>query len=272
MGKKGTYRKIAFAGAVVISLVVIIYFSFNTKPEKTANSDVSSSVQMTENPQDKEGEAGVTADSNQLEQTQDTNNNEKNKPPQAEVKEETKARKPEPTVEPIQEKEPVNGQTEGTQVSKKPETQKTTESSKTAEPDPVKAAPTPKPASKTDNTAIKIAKSKVTSNATFYPYQLEGVTMEVIAVKATDGTIRTALNTCQVCYDSGRGYYEQAGEYFVCQNCKNRFHVDQIEKVKGGCNPVPILEENKQDNGDYISISKDFMASQKDLFNNWKSE
>lgn len=118
--------------------------------------------------------------------------------------------------------------------------------------------------------AMKIVKDEVSSTAKFYPYILDGVNMEIIAVKATDGTIRTALNTCQVCYDSGRGYYVQRGEYLVCQNCGNRFHIDQIEKIKGGCNPVPVLETDKQDMGDYVAISKDFVAAQKQYFENWK--
>lgn len=120
------------------------------------------------------------------------------------------------------------------------------------------------------NEAIKILKSEVSSTAKFYPYNLDGTNMEIIAVKATDGTIRTALNTCQVCYDSGRGYYKQVGDYLVCQNCGNRFHIDQIEKIKGGCNPVPILEADKKDMGNYIAISKDFVATQKQYFENWK--
>jgi len=121
------------------------------------------------------------------------------------------------------------------------------------------------------NGAIKIVKSDVSSTAIFYPYNLDGINMEIIAVKATDGTIRTALNTCQVCYDSGRGYYEQSGDYLICQNCGNRFHIDQIEKIKGGCNPVPILEADKTDKGNYIAISKDFLATQKEYFSNWKT-
>jgi len=126
-------------------------------------------------------------------------------------------------------------------------------------------------ATPSDNTAIKILKNDVTSQAKFYPYNLDGTKMEIIAVKATDGTIRTALNTCQVCYDSGRGYYKQVGDYLVCQNCGNRFNIDQIEKIKGGCNPVPILEESKKDMGTYIAISKDFIATQKQYFSNWKN-
>ncbi len=118
--------------------------------------------------------------------------------------------------------------------------------------------------------AIKIPKNEVTSKATFYPYVLDGTKMEIIAVKATDGTIRTALNTCQVCYDSGRGYYVQTGDYLICRNCGNRFHIDQIEKIKGGCNPVPIMEDSKQDLGSEIALSKDFIATQKEYFSNWK--
>jgi uncharacterized membrane protein len=117
---------------------------------------------------------------------------------------------------------------------------------------------------------IKIVKDEVSSKANFYPFKLDGVNMEIMAIKASDGTIRTALNTCQVCYDSGRGYYIQVGDYLVCQNCGNRFHIDQIEKIKGCCNPVPILEENKKDMGSYIVLSKEFIATQKQYFSNWK--
>lgn len=117
---------------------------------------------------------------------------------------------------------------------------------------------------------IKITKSDISETASFYPYKVGGINMEVIAVKASDGTIRTALNTCQVCYDSGRGYYKQEGNELVCQNCGNRFKIDQVEKEKNGCNPVPILDQNKTDDGATITISKDFLTQNKGLFGNWK--
>ena len=41
------------------------------------------------------------------------------------------------------------------------------------------------------------------------PPLLTSTWLEVLAVKAPDGTIRTAFNTCQVCYGSGRGLYRQ---------------------------------------------------------------
>ncbi len=117
---------------------------------------------------------------------------------------------------------------------------------------------------------LKILKSEVTEKATFYPYKADGVYMEVLALKASDGSIRTALNTCQICYNSGQGYYKQEGDKLVCQNCGNRFGVDDVEVVRGGCNPVPVLQENKSDAGEYITINKDFLVANKELFAAWK--
>ncbi|HWR10444.1 MAG TPA: DUF2318 domain-containing protein [Rectinemataceae bacterium] len=117
---------------------------------------------------------------------------------------------------------------------------------------------------------IVIKKKDITIRAKFYPYVVDGKNMEIFAVKASDGTIRTALNTCQVCYSSGRGYYKQEGAVFVCQNCGNRFSLDQIEKIKGGCNPIPIPGKEKTDLGDSIGISRQYLASVAPYFANWK--
>lgn len=119
---------------------------------------------------------------------------------------------------------------------------------------------------------LKILKSEVTKTAKFYPYKSGDTYMEVIAVKASDGTIRTAFNTCQVCYKSGKGYYKQEGNELVCQNCGNRFSIDQIEKIKDGCNPIPILEENKRDDGNNLVISKSYMSKNLNYFSNWTSQ
>ncbi|MCX7614563.1 MAG: DUF2318 domain-containing protein [Clostridiales bacterium] len=117
---------------------------------------------------------------------------------------------------------------------------------------------------------ITIVKNEITETAKFIPYNINGTYMELIAVKAPDGTIRTAFNTCQVCYNSGRGYYKQEGDELVCQNCGNRFKIGQVEKEKNGCNPVPILESDKTSDNTSITISEDFLNANKELFSNWK--
>ena len=117
---------------------------------------------------------------------------------------------------------------------------------------------------------LKIPKKEVTSAAKFYPYKAGGVLMEVLAFRAPDGTVRTAFNTCQVCYASGRGWYTQKGDYLVCNNCGNRFLASQVELIKGGCNPVPITKELKTEDADFITISKALLEEAKPLFLRWK--
>ena len=104
----------------------------------------------------------------------------------------------------------------------------------------------------------------------FYPVEVDGTEMEVIAGKDSQGKIRTAFNTCQVCYDSGNGYYRQLGEELVCQNCGNSFTMDVVGETGGGCNPVPILEENRTVTDSEIQISYEFLKESSDIFANWK--
>ena len=117
---------------------------------------------------------------------------------------------------------------------------------------------------------LVIQVSEVTENAIFYPVDIEGTRLEVLAVKAPDGTIRTAFNTCQVCYGSGRGFYKQQGTVLVCQNCGNRYRMSQVEIRSGGCNPVPIFPQYKTVTDTSITISKDFLKEAKQIFARWK--
>ena len=117
---------------------------------------------------------------------------------------------------------------------------------------------------------IVIKTKDVKDTPSFYPAEINGTKLEVIAVKASDGTIRTAFNTCQVCYNSGKGYYKVEGNQLVCQNCGNRFGMDDVEVTKGGCNPVPITKEYKTVTDDTITISKDFLTQATTIFSNWK--
>ncbi|MGI6004913.1 MAG: DUF2318 domain-containing protein [Christensenellales bacterium] len=133
-------------------------------------------------------------------------------------------------------------------------------------------APTPEdeePVAVDEDLVIPV--SDVSQTAMFYPVEIDGTRLEVIAVMASDDTIRTAFNTCQVCYDSGRGYYKQSGDSLVCQNCGNRFKMDQVEVMSGGCNPVPIFAENKSVDDESITVPYEFLSEAKVIFSNWKA-
>jgi uncharacterized protein YcfL len=117
---------------------------------------------------------------------------------------------------------------------------------------------------------VEIIKSEISNKAKFYPYESAGIKMEILALKASDGSIRIAFNTCQVCYSSGKGYYVQEGNELVCQNCGNRFNADMVGKTRGGCNPVPISDTSKVDDGAKITIDKNFLDKNKAYFSHWK--
>jgi uncharacterized membrane protein len=117
---------------------------------------------------------------------------------------------------------------------------------------------------------LVIVKNKITPKAVFFPLDVDGMKMEVLAVKAPDGTIRTAFNTCQVCYRSGRAFFKQEGDVLVCQNCKQRFKTNQVGIVAGGCNPVPISEKDKIDANGAITIKLGFLRQAKEIFENWQ--
>ena len=119
--------------------------------------------------------------------------------------------------------------------------------------------------------SLVIPVADLSTDASFFPVEVDGTKMEVIAVKDSDGNIRTAFNTCQICYGSGRGYYVQQGDMLVCQNCGNRFTIDQVEVESGGCNPWPIFEDNKTVTEDSIEISYEYLAEARQIFGNWKA-
>ena len=72
-----------------------------------------------------------------------------------------------------------------------------------------------------------------------YTYMNEGQPIEFFVLKSSDGVVRAAFNACDSCFSSKRGYL-QDGDDMICQNCGLRFASDQINIVRGGCNPSPV--------------------------------
>lgn len=106
--------------------------------------------------------------------------------------------------------------------------------------------------------------------ATFFQLNVKGTDMAVMAVKAEDGTIRTAFDTCQICNGSPYAYFEQKGDKFQCQNCGNVYSRDMIETERGGCNPVPIMAEEKTETENEIIIPAKVLEENSGRFRNWK--
>lgn len=116
---------------------------------------------------------------------------------------------------------------------------------------------------------IVIETAAIGAEASFYDYDAGGTTVELLAVQASDGTVRLALNTCQTCNGSPYAFYVQDGDAFVCQNCGNRFSSTMIGQSRGGCNPVPIPEDSVTVMDDTITVSAAFLEESASLFTHW---
>lgn len=81
----------------------------------------------------------------------------------------------------------------------------------------------------------------------FHHKLADGTTVRFFLLRASDGTLRAALDACEVCWPQGKGYV-QDGNQMVCRNCGRRFASDNIGLYRGGCNPHPLpfrLEGNE---------------------------
>ncbi|MCD7784739.1 MAG: DUF2318 domain-containing protein [Oscillospiraceae bacterium] len=120
-------------------------------------------------------------------------------------------------------------------------------------------------------TGIEIHIEDISTNASYYDTTVDGINVEIFAVLASDGTVRLAMNTCQVCNGSPYAYFVQEGDYFVCQNCGSKFSTDNIGVVSGGCNPVPITSDDYSEKESVITISSEFLSDNAYRFANWKN-
>lgn len=105
---------------------------------------------------------------------------------------------------------------------------------------------------KATNGVVTLAVAKLSDGkAHFYKFEDGGKEIAFFAVKASDGSVRTAFDACDSCYRSKKGY-EQQGDKMNCNNCNQKFAINRLgPNASGGCNPgyLPL-----QLNGSTISI------------------
>ncbi len=72
-----------------------------------------------------------------------------------------------------------------------------------------------------------------------FDYHAGDMTVKYFVLKSSDGVLRAAFDACDVCWPSGKGYYQE-GDKMVCRNCGRKFASVKVNEVKGGCNPAPL--------------------------------
>ena len=118
---------------------------------------------------------------------------------------------------------------------------------------------------------VVINSDEITEDITFMEYRTESdITIGLMAVKGSDGSIRTAFDTCLECLGSPLAYFEQEGDQVECQNCGNHFPLDLVGLEPGGCKPIPISDEERVEDGNKITIPATFLEENSSSFENWK--
>ncbi len=75
--------------------------------------------------------------------------------------------------------------------------------------------------------------------AHFFSYEGQAKTILFFAIRAADGSIRTAFDACVACNHAKLGYREE-GELVVCNNCGMGFKPTDIGIMTGGCSPIAV--------------------------------
>jgi uncharacterized membrane protein len=88
------------------------------------------------------------------------------------------------------------------------------------------------------NGTVTIPVAKLSDgSAQFYKFEDGGKEITFFAVKAADGSYRTAFDACDSCFKSRKGY-EQQGDKMNCKNCNQKFAINRLgPNATGGCNP-----------------------------------
>jgi uncharacterized membrane protein len=92
-----------------------------------------------------------------------------------------------------------------------------------------------------------------TGEAKHYQYKEGGAVIRFFIVKDAGGVVRAALDACEVCWRENKGYKQQNGA-MLCVNCGQRFALNRIGQIRGGCNPHPIAFTTK---GETFTVTSD---------------
>ncbi len=111
---------------------------------------------------------------------------------------------------------------------------------------------------------IQIPKSEISSDATFYSYDSNGVDIRFFIVEGSDGEYHSAFDACDVCYLENMGY-KQDGYVVNCINCGLTFPINDIgeKNTGGGCWPSYLQIKTDKNN---IIIEKSDLENKRYMF------
>lgn len=112
-----------------------------------------------------------------------------------------------------------------------------------------------------ENGEVKVPLSALQGGAaSYFVYHANGTDIKFFVLRASDGTVRAALDSCTSCYHAKLGY-RQDGETMICNNCGMGFKSTDVGHITGGCSPIPLT--NSQDGKTLVVKAKDLVEGAK---------
>ena len=107
---------------------------------------------------------------------------------------------------------------------------------------------------------INISKSALSKDKITY-YPVKPLDTRIMAVIASDGTVRLAFEECLNCYynDGVDATFTDTGTSVICDNCGCETTYDNIGLLRDDCGPYPILNSYVIEDDRTITIQKDFL-------------
>ncbi|MFX0115954.1 MAG: Fe-S-containing protein, partial [Candidatus Hodarchaeota archaeon] len=113
---------------------------------------------------------------------------------------------------------------------------------------------------------IHIDLAKLNTNALFFTFDSNGVSIQYFAVIGSDENSHIAFDVCDVCYQERKGY-SQRNNAMYCNNCGQEFAINSIgtENIEGGCWPS-YLPVSQSAVGDKLIVAIADLEAKRSMF------
>ena len=120
-----------------------------------------------------------------------------------------------------------------------------------------------------ENRNLIIPKEDIVENVTYIDY---GGSHQILIWKDNNDTMHMAFNTCQECFSRGDARYTYSNGVLTCSICGNQLSVSSLTDASwGGCQPVAIPTEYRDDTEDNLILSEKLLNYADDMFDAWEN-
>lgn len=115
---------------------------------------------------------------------------------------------------------------------------------------------------------VNIKKSSLSTDKVTFR-SVKPLDTDIMAVIASDGTVRLAFNDCLSCYynDGVRAHFTDTGKSVICDNCGCETLYDDMGILNYECTPYPILSDYVIEDDTTIEVRSDFLEECRDMLN-----